>query len=181
MVSEALTNFLYHKSLLETIPEGEEKLEIVVSTVETIDDLTNLLLTEKLHHNTSSAIVHSVIGYLKQDQEKRIHRLYKKRPYYICSVAFMCKPLCIPKAVGCLHIEQFFTNFYVLPEYRRKGLARKLFEETKKVYGIGLDIINLGSSLEAYALQKALDIPSDPLEMAKRSIDARKKHGTLHP
>lgn len=138
-------------------------LEIKVSDKNTLIPLALEIYANRLYRK-DGIIKHDIRRLIGEYLENRRIVNYKyswisnkqkySRPKEIISVAYKDG---IP--VGCLVIVNFQSNVYVKKEYRKQGIASKLFLETAKVYRIGQNIINFGKSAAAKKLKRRFKIP----------------------
>lgn len=135
-------------------------INVVVSDKTNIITLMNIALDNKLYVNKKwSLYTHLnffILLYLAGMIKTNRHFTWVKdkikhtRPCNICSIIYVDED-----AVGCLFFNAFSAHVYIKPQYRRKGLAKKLFEETGKVYDLSNKIHIHSSSKAAIALRKS--------------------------
>lgn len=161
------------------LPEKQtQEIHIEVKVSKSMKDFLDnckIILENKLHLARGGTICPDCKYYLKHYNEDDFLGTYKwsakgvayKRPNLIAAIAY-----CEGKAVGALLINFFYTNFYVKKEFRKKGIAKKLFKETRNVHDLSRKVLNTGTSKAAKTLKESLGLPSLIKEMV--SLDKKK-------
>ena len=77
-----------------------------------------------------------------------------KRPKNIIIIAYQKE-----KPIAILTCEKFIINFYVLPEWRRKGVASALWKKACEEFNFSTKALNLGTDDAAYCFQQKMNFP----------------------
>lgn len=159
------------------------KIKIVVPTVarrtkqneESIFSQLALIRDAKLHFKRDSIIkiIHQLYLWKENNPYFNFNAKYTairkgiklSRPYVITCVAYDNN---IP--IGCIIINAFYTNFYILEEYRNKGIASKMLIAISKKFNLGFSLINTGYSVSAKALRDKFKIGYKLSDLKKDNV-----------
>lgn len=139
---------------------SKSRQELKINLISILDNELHLPEDGCMQHDCIRMLENLNFDYPIHPFQRVFDKVKYKRDSIVCSIAYVNG-----NAVGALLLCNFDLQYYVKPEFRKKGIATKLFNETKRYHNLTFDILNRADSEEGIVFAAKNAIPTTIKEM----------------